>query len=42
MPQQGEVWFNSVPVHTMGPRLREQLRRDRFGWISPSPSSFRS
>ncbi|GGY81533.1 ATP-binding cassette domain-containing protein [Streptomyces nitrosporeus] len=31
--QEGEVWFNSVPVHTMGPRLREQLRRDRFGWI---------
>lgn len=37
VPQQGEVWFNSVPVHTMGPRLREQLRRDRFGWISAEP-----
>lgn len=37
VPQQGEVWFNSVPVHTMGPRLRERLRRDRFGWIAPDP-----
>lgn len=37
VPEQGEVWFNSVPVHTMGPRLRERLRRDRFGWIGPVP-----
>ncbi|MEV0012302.1 ATP-binding cassette domain-containing protein [Streptomyces sp. NPDC051840] len=37
VPEQGEVWFNSVPVHTMGPRLREQLRRDRFGWIAAEP-----
>ncbi|WSI73135.1 ATP-binding cassette domain-containing protein [Streptomyces sp. NBC_01335] len=37
VPQQGEVWFNSVPVHTMGPRMREQLRRDRFGWIASDP-----
>lgn len=37
VPEQGEVWFNSVPVHTMGPRLRERLRRDRFGWIAPEP-----
>lgn len=37
VPQQGEVWFNSVPVHTMAPRLREELRRDRFGWIAPEP-----
>ncbi|MEU9761641.1 ATP-binding cassette domain-containing protein [Streptomyces sp. NPDC047985] len=37
VPQQGEVWFNSAPVHTMGPRLRERLRRDRFGWIAPVP-----
>ncbi|MFI6807212.1 ABC transporter ATP-binding protein [Streptomyces luteogriseus] len=34
----GEVWFNSVPVHTMGPLTRERLRRDRFGWIDPAPS----
>ncbi|AWW37286.1 ABC transporter ATP-binding protein [Streptomyces cadmiisoli] len=33
----GEVWFNSVPVHTMGPLARERLRRDRFGWIDPTP-----
>ncbi|MFD7456627.1 MULTISPECIES: ABC transporter ATP-binding protein [unclassified Streptomyces] len=36
--QRGEVWFNSVPVHTMGPIARERLRRDRFGWIDPAPS----
>ncbi|MCX4513584.1 ATP-binding cassette domain-containing protein [Streptomyces sp. NBC_01619] len=35
--QQGEVWFNSSPVHTMGPLVRERLRRDRFGWIGPDP-----
>lgn len=37
LPQQGEVWFNSTPVHTMGPLVRERLRRDRFGWIDPEP-----
>ncbi|MFJ3728109.1 ABC transporter ATP-binding protein [Streptomyces sp. NPDC090045] len=36
-PEQGEVWFNSVPVHTMGALARERLRRDRFGWIGPEP-----
>ncbi|WP_317445657.1 ABC transporter ATP-binding protein [Streptomyces collinus] len=35
--QDGEVWFNSTPVHTMGPMARERLRRDRFGWIDPAP-----
>lgn len=33
----GEIWFNSVPVHTMTPAARERLRRDRFGWIDPAP-----
>ncbi|MEU6282403.1 ATP-binding cassette domain-containing protein [Streptomyces sp. NPDC047028] len=33
----GEVWFNSVPLHTMGPVRRERLRRERFGWIDPAP-----
>ncbi|MFF5448350.1 ABC transporter ATP-binding protein [Streptomyces sp. NPDC012888] len=37
LPDRGEVWFNSVPVHTMGPAARERLRRDRFGWIGPEP-----
>ncbi|WP_433545448.1 ABC transporter ATP-binding protein [Streptomyces sp. CA-294286] len=37
VPEQGEVWFNSVPVHTMGALSRERLRRDRFAWISPEP-----
>ncbi|MGW0820945.1 ABC transporter ATP-binding protein [Streptomyces sp. NPDC002845] len=37
LPQRGEVWFNSTPVHTMGPLTRERLRRDRFGWIDPEP-----
>ncbi|MFJ3234793.1 ABC transporter ATP-binding protein [Streptomyces sp. NPDC086787] len=35
--QRGEVWFNSVPVHTLGPLARERLRRDRFAWIDPEP-----
>lgn len=34
----GEVWFNSVPVHTMTQMARERLRRDRFTWIDPAPS----
>jgi ABC-type lipoprotein export system ATPase subunit len=33
----GEVWFNSAPMHTLGPIRRERLRRDRFGWIDPVP-----
>ncbi|MGA4846430.1 ABC transporter ATP-binding protein [Streptomyces sp. G5(2025)] len=37
LPQRGEVWFNSTPVHRMGPLVRERLRRDRFGWIDPAP-----
>ncbi|WP_405488346.1 ABC transporter ATP-binding protein [Streptomyces sp. NBC_00096] len=37
LPEQGEVWFNSVPVHAMGALARERLRRDRFGWIGPEP-----
>ena len=37
VPDSGEVWFNSVPVHTMGPQERERLRRDRFGWIDTEP-----
>ncbi|GGU43115.1 ABC transporter ATP-binding protein [Streptomyces lavendofoliae] len=37
VPREGEVWFNSAPVHTMTPLQRERLRRDRFGWIGPKP-----
>ncbi|MGW6058422.1 ABC transporter ATP-binding protein [Streptomyces sp. NPDC055189] len=37
LPEQGEVWFNSTPVHTMSAGVRERLRRDRFGWIAPEP-----
>lgn len=37
VPDEGEIWFNSVPVHTMGALARERLRRDRFGWIGPEP-----
>ncbi|MCB5169849.1 ATP-binding cassette domain-containing protein [Streptomyces bambusae] len=40
-PDEGEVWFNSVPVHTMGALARERLRRDRFGWIGPEPQLVR-
>ncbi|MFI7386938.1 ABC transporter ATP-binding protein [Streptomyces sp. NPDC049813] len=38
LPRQGEVWFNSTPVHTMGALVRERLRRDRFGWIDTEPA----
>ncbi|MEU4352543.1 ATP-binding cassette domain-containing protein [Streptomyces sp. NPDC023838] len=38
VPDQGEVWFNSAPVHTLGALARERLRRDRFGWIDPEPT----
>ena len=37
LPQQGEVWFNSSPVHTMSPLSRARLRGDRFAWIDPAP-----
>ncbi|AZM49035.1 ABC transporter ATP-binding protein [Streptomyces sp. WAC 06738] len=37
LPQQGEVWFNSGPVHTLSVGARERLRRDRFGWIGTRP-----
>ncbi|MFF2850481.1 ABC transporter ATP-binding protein [Streptomyces sp. NPDC058001] len=37
LPQQGEVWFNSTPLHTMSTMVRDRLRRDRFGWIDPRP-----
>ncbi|MFB9512173.1 ABC transporter ATP-binding protein [Streptomyces purpureus] len=37
-PDQGEVWFNSSPVHTMAPLQRERLRREKFGWIAPEPA----
>lgn len=37
VPQSGEVWFHSMPVHTLSPASRERLRRDRFGWIGSAP-----
>ncbi|NGO68135.1 ATP-binding cassette domain-containing protein [Streptomyces sp. SB3404] len=37
LPASGEVWFNSVPVHTLNLDVRERLRRDRFGWIDSTP-----
>ncbi|MDJ0343330.1 ATP-binding cassette domain-containing protein [Streptomyces sp. H10-C2] len=37
LPDQGEVWFNSAPVHTLPLLARERLRRDRFGWIGSTP-----
>ncbi|MFI7098345.1 ABC transporter ATP-binding protein [Streptomyces sp. NPDC050161] len=36
-PSEGEVWFNSSPVHTLSARGRERLRLDRFGWIDTQP-----
>jgi putative ABC transport system ATP-binding protein len=37
LPEQGEVWFNSAPVHTQRRAARERLRRERFGWIGATP-----
>jgi putative ABC transport system ATP-binding protein len=37
LPDRGEVWFNSMPVHTFSVAARERLRRDRFGWVGDSP-----
>ncbi|PRH80736.1 ABC transporter ATP-binding protein [Streptomyces solincola] len=37
VPAEGEVWFNSTPLHTMDRHQREQLRRERFGWIGTEP-----
>ena len=36
-PHHGEIWFNSVPMHTLGRTSRERLRRDRFGWVGSEP-----
>ncbi|MFF5717897.1 ABC transporter ATP-binding protein [Streptomyces buecherae] len=37
LPDSGEVWFNSSPIHTMSTLARERLRCERFGWIGPEP-----
>lgn len=37
VPTEGEVWFNSAPVHTLSSPSRERLRLDRFGWIDTQP-----
>jgi putative ABC transport system ATP-binding protein len=37
VPERGEVWFNSVPVHTLAAESRERLRREKFGWVGDSP-----
>jgi putative ABC transport system ATP-binding protein len=37
LPDEGEIWFNSAPVHTLPTAARERLRRDRFGWIGSTP-----
>ncbi len=34
---EGEVWFNSAPVHTLSASARDRLRRERFGWVGSSP-----
>ncbi|MFC0600794.1 ABC transporter ATP-binding protein [Streptomyces palmae] len=37
LPDDGEVWFNGSPVHTLTQLGRERLRREHFGWIDPAP-----
>lgn len=36
-PDEGEVWFDAAPVHTMPEAARDQLRRERFGWVGSEP-----
>ena len=33
----GEVWFNSSPVHTLGSAGRERLRLQHFGYVGSEP-----
>ncbi|MER6215313.1 MULTISPECIES: ABC transporter ATP-binding protein [unclassified Streptomyces] len=37
VPDQGEVRFDGIPVHTLGAAARERLFRARFAWIGPEP-----
>lgn len=37
VPDSGEIWFNSSPVHTLSPLSRERLRLDRFSWVDTEP-----
>ncbi|MEV7727684.1 ATP-binding cassette domain-containing protein [Streptomyces sp. NPDC087917] len=37
VPEQGEVSFAGIPVHTLSAVARDRLRRDRFAWIGPEP-----
>jgi putative ABC transport system ATP-binding protein len=36
-PDEGEIWFNSSPLHPLQAAARERVRRDRFGWIGSTP-----
>lgn len=36
-PESGEIWFNSVPLHTLSLAERDRLRRERFGWVGSTP-----
>ncbi|WP_424211537.1 ABC transporter ATP-binding protein [Streptomyces sp. BI20] len=36
-PDEGEVWFDEIPLHALGPGARERLRRERYGRIGPDP-----
>ncbi|MFD6418085.1 ABC transporter ATP-binding protein [Streptomyces sp. NPDC060194] len=36
-PDEGEVFFEDLPLHPLPAADRERLRHDRFGWIDPRP-----
>ena len=36
-PCEGELWFNSMPLHTLPTPAFDQLRRERFGWVGSAP-----
>ncbi|MFI6349866.1 ABC transporter ATP-binding protein [Streptomyces sp. NPDC050560] len=37
VPEQGEVWYDGHPVHSLSSTARERLRRERFGWVGAGP-----
>ncbi|MFD4988794.1 ABC transporter ATP-binding protein [Streptomyces sp. NPDC058372] len=36
-PDEGEVWFDDMPVHSLTPSRRERFRREHLGWIDSEP-----
>lgn len=37
LPSRGDIWFNSIPLHTLPPAVRRRLRLERFGLVTDTP-----